>query len=138
MLLLEDGLPLTYGPYGDNATYSHPPLRRFERIEVLKGASQIRFGPHTVGGVVNYISPSAPDAFGGSVFAAGGENGYAEGAVSLGGPVLGFRVLGHASTTYFDGVRDNHDLEFADYSLRVERDLAPGHELVARVAMNRE
>lgn len=138
VLLLEDGLPLTYGPYGDNATYSHPPLRRFERIEVLKGASQIRFGPHTVGGVVNYISPSAPDAFGGSVFAAGGENGYAEGAVSLGGPVLGFRVLGHASTTYFDGVRDNHDLEFADYSLRVERDLAPGHELVARVAMNRE
>lgn len=138
VLLLEDGLPLTYGPYGDNATYSHPPLRRFERIEVLKGASQIRFGPHTVGGVVNYISPSAPDTFGGSVFAAGGDRGYAEGAVSLGGPVLGFRVLGHASTTYFDGVRDNHDLEFADYSLRVERDLAPGHELVWRTAMNRE
>lgn len=47
-------------------------------------------------------------------------------------------MLGHASTTGFDGVRDNHDLEFADYSLRAERDLAPGHELVVRLAVNRE
>ncbi|NWG53875.1 MAG: TonB-dependent receptor [Hydrogenophilaceae bacterium] len=138
VLLLEDGLPLTYGPYGDNATYSHPPLRRFERIEILKGASQIRFGPHTVGGVVNYISPDAPEEFGGSLFAAGGDHGYAELAGALGGPVAGFRLLGHASATRFDGVRDNHDLAFEDYSLRAERTLAPGHELVVRAAINRE
>lgn len=138
VLLLEDGLPLTYGPYGDNATYSHPPLRRFERIEVLKGASQIRFGPHSVGGVINYISPKAPEKFSGNLFAAGGDKGYAEIAGSLGGEVAGFRVLGHASTTQFDGIRANHALEFADYSLRVERTLAPGHEIVARVAANRE
>ena len=138
VLLLEDGLPLTYGPYGDNATYSHPPLRRFERIEVLKGASQIRFGPHTVGGVVNYISPAAPTEFGGSLFVAGGDLGYGEVAASLGGEIAAFRLLGHASTTGFDGIRDNHDLEFADYSLRAERDLAPGHELIVRLAVNRE
>jgi Fe(3+) dicitrate transport protein len=138
VLLLEDGLPLTYGPYGDNATYSHPPLRRFERIEILKGASQIRFGPHTVGGVVNYISPRAPDTFSGSLFVAGGDEGYGEAAVSIGGPFAGFRALGYASTTTFDGVRDNHDLEFADYSLRLERTLAPDHELVARFSINRE
>ncbi len=138
VLLLEDGLPLTYGPYGDNATYSHPPLRRFERIEILKGASQIRFGPHTVGGVVNYISPRAPDAFSGSLFAAGGSEGYGEAAVSIGGPIAGFRALAHASTTTFDGIRDNHDLEFSDYSLRLERTLAPNHELVARFAINQE
>lgn len=138
VLLLEDGLPLTYGPYGDNATYSHPPLRRFERIEVLKGASQIRFGPHTVGGVVNYISPRAPSEFGGSLFAAGGDAGYAEFAGSLGGAIGGVRLIGHASTTQFDGVRDNHNLQFADYSARAETELAPGHELIARVAINRE
>jgi Fe(3+) dicitrate transport protein len=138
VLLLEDGLPLTYGPYGDNATYSHPPLRRFERIEILKGASQVRFGPHTVGGVVNYISPNAPTEFGGSLFVAGGDNGYGEAAASLGGEIADFRLLGHVSTTVFDGVRDNHGLEFADYSLRAERTLAPGHELIARVAVNRE
>lgn len=138
VLLLEDGLPLTYGPYGDNATYSHPPLRRFERIEILKGASQIRFGPHTVGGVVNYISPRAPDEFSGSLFLAGGDRGYGEAALSLGGPIAGFRVLGHVSSTGFDGIRDNHDLEFNDYSLRLERTLAPNHELIARFAINEE
>ena len=138
VLLLEDGLPLTYGPYGDNATYSHPPLRRFERIEILKGASQVRFGPHTVGGVVNYISPRAPSTFGGDLYVAGGELGYGELAGSMGGEVAGVRLLGHASTTVFDGIRDNHDLAFSDFSLRAEREIAPGHELVARAAINRE
>ncbi|MBL8536191.1 MAG: TonB-dependent receptor [Hyphomonadaceae bacterium] len=138
VLLLEDGLPLTYAPYGDNATYSHPPIRRFERIEILKGASQIRFGPHTVGGVVNYISPAAPSDFEGTLFLAGGDRGYAEAAASLGGEVAGFRLLGHASATVFDGVRENHDLSFADYSLRAERTLTPNHEIVVRIAVNRE
>ena len=138
VLLLEDGLPLTYGPYGDNATYSHPPLRRFERIEILKGASQIRFGPHTVGGVVNYISPRAPSDFGGDLYVAGGELGYGELAGSMGGEVAGFRLLGHASATVFDGIRENHDLAFQDYSLRAEREIAPGHDLILRGAMNRE
>lgn len=138
VLLLEDGLPLTYGPYGDNATYSHPPLRRFERIEILKGASQIRFGPHTVGGVVNYISPRATGDFGGNLYVAGGELGYGELAAAMGGEVGGFRLLGHASATVFDGIRENHDLSFQDYSLRAEREVASGHELVLRAAVNRE
>ncbi len=47
LLLLEDGIPLAYAPYGDNASYYHPPVNRFERIEVLKGSSQILFGPQT-------------------------------------------------------------------------------------------
>jgi Fe(3+) dicitrate transport protein len=44
-LLLEDGIPLSYAPYGDNASYYHPPIERFASIEVLKGPSQILFGP---------------------------------------------------------------------------------------------
>jgi Fe(3+) dicitrate transport protein len=49
LLMLEDGIPLAYAPYGDNASYYHPPVNRFERIEVLKGSSQILFGPQTLG-----------------------------------------------------------------------------------------
>jgi Fe(3+) dicitrate transport protein len=37
ILLLEDGIPLAYAPYGDNASYYHPPIERFESVEVLKG-----------------------------------------------------------------------------------------------------
>ena len=34
VLLLEDGLPLSYATYGDNASYYHPPVERYESIEV--------------------------------------------------------------------------------------------------------
>ncbi len=138
VLLLEDGLPVTYGPYGDNATYSHPPIRRFERIEILKGASQIRFGPNTVGGVVNYITPAAPTEFEAAFLAAAGTNGYAELDALLGGEVAGFRLLGHANSTAFDGVRANHDFEFNDFFFKVERTFAPDHELSARIGLMRE
>jgi Fe(3+) dicitrate transport protein len=42
VLLLEDGIPLAYAPYGDNASYYHPPIDRFERIEVMKGGRRSR------------------------------------------------------------------------------------------------
>ena len=60
VLLLEDGIPLTYAPYGDNASYYHPPIDRFETIEVLKGSGQILYGPQTVGGVINYLTRTPP------------------------------------------------------------------------------
>ncbi len=137
-LLLEDGLPLTYGPYGDNATYSHPPVRRFERIEVLKGASQIRFGPNTVGGVVNYVTPEAPSEFEARIMAAGGSNGYGELDASIGGEALGTRLLVHANTTAFDGVRENHALQFDDLYLKAQRDFGPDHRLTLRVGRANE
>lgn len=60
VLLLEDGVPFTQAPYGDPAAYYHPPITRFERVEVLKGSGQILFGPQTIGGVINYLTPSPP------------------------------------------------------------------------------
>ena len=63
VLLLEDGLPLSYAPYGDNASYYHPPVDRFDSIEVIKGGEQIVFGPMTVGGVINYVTPAIPAFF---------------------------------------------------------------------------
>ena len=69
VLLLEDGIPLTYAPYGDNATYYHPPVDRFERIEVLKGGAQIAYGPQTIAGAVNYLTPKPPAQPAGSLIA---------------------------------------------------------------------
>lgn len=60
VLLLEDGVPFTQAPYGDPAAYYHPPINRFDRIEVLKGSGQILFGPQTIGGVINYLTPQPP------------------------------------------------------------------------------
>jgi len=134
VLLLEDGIPLAFAPYGDNATYFHPPVERYSRIEVLKGASQIRFGPHTVGGVVNYITPRAPDTFGGEATIAAGNRDYLEIDASIGGPFLGGRALAHAQMKESDGARDNTRIRMNDVALKAEWDIADDQALTARVS----
>jgi Fe(3+) dicitrate transport protein len=133
VLLLEDGLPLGYAPYGDNAAYYHPPIRRFDRIEVLKGASQIRFGPNSVGGVVNYVTPAALDEFGGKAFVAAGNEGYREGDLTLGGPILGFSTLAHLNAVRSDGSRDNQALAVDDLYLKIERRFGEDHSVSLRL-----
>jgi Fe(3+) dicitrate transport protein len=84
VLLLEDGIPVTYAPYGDNATYYHPPIERFDRIEVLKGSGQVAYGPTTVGGVINYVTPAPPAEPSGAVTLIGGNRDYFNGQVTWG------------------------------------------------------
>jgi Fe(3+) dicitrate transport protein len=76
VLLLEDGIPLAFAPYGDNASYYHPPLDRFESVEVLKGSGQILYGPSTVGGVINYLTPPIPERRSGWLTLVGGNRDY--------------------------------------------------------------
>jgi Fe(3+) dicitrate transport protein len=98
VLLLEDGVPLAYAPYGDNASYYHPPVDRFDSIEVVKGSGQIAFGPQTVGGVINYVTPAPPDKPAGSLSLTGGNRGYLNGHVRWGG-------RWNATSLLLDGVR---------------------------------
>lgn len=84
VLLLEDGVPITIGPYGDNTTYYHPPVERFERVEVLKGAGQILYGPNTIGAVFNYLTPKPPSTPSGSLSLSAGAPGYFSAAASYG------------------------------------------------------
>lgn len=138
VLLLEDGLPLAYAPYGDSASYYHPPIRRFERIEVLKGASQIRFGPGTIGGVINYVTPPAFTEPGGSVLVAGGNRGYREVDVTAGAGLFGFGTLLHANFTQSDSSRDNQALEISDIYLKVEREFGEDHSISLRLSRSTE
>lgn len=85
VLLLEDGIPLTYAPYGDNASYYHPPVDRFESIEIVKGSGQILYGPTTVGGVINYITPAPPINASGFLTLIGGNRDYFNGHINYGG-----------------------------------------------------
>jgi len=55
-LLLEDGVPVAPGLLIGNDRYFNPRIQRVERIEVLKGSSSLRFGPSTIGGVVNFLT----------------------------------------------------------------------------------
>lgn len=117
-LLLEDGVPTTYAPYGDNASYYHPPIERFSRIEVLKGSSQIAYGPVTVGGVVNYITPDPPDRRSTSVTLEAGNRDFLSGHVAFGGTWGGTGLLVDAMTKQSDGARNQQRSTLGDISLK--------------------
>ena len=112
--LLEDGLPLAYAPYGDNASYYHPPIERFDSIEVLKGAGQILYGPQTIGGVINYITPTPPQEFGGLIGLSGGNNDYLSGRVRIGGAGFMLDYIYKQS----DGARENVHTQINDLNAK--------------------
>ena len=107
VLLLEDGIPLAYAPYGDNASYYHPPIERYSSIEILKGSGQIQFGPSTVGGIINYLTPEPPSRLQGSVTLLGGNRNYFEGLASLGGTWRNVGMLLHYMRKQGEGAMEN-------------------------------
>lgn len=60
-LILEDGVPIAPGLFVGNGRYYNPRVQRMESIEVLKGAASLRYGPSTIGGVINYITKDPED-----------------------------------------------------------------------------
>lgn len=138
VLLLEDGIPLGFAPYGDNAAYYHPPIQRFTGVEVLKGAGQVRFGPQTIGGVINYITPEVPTELMAQGTIAGGNRDMLMLDGQVGGRLLGGGVLLHVNHNQTDGNRDNQALRFTDIFLKGEWDLGPDHGVTVKLSRFRE
>jgi Fe(3+) dicitrate transport protein len=75
--IMEDGIMMAPAPYSAPAAYYTPRIGRMSGVEVLKGSSQVRFGPHTTGGVINYLATpflELPDLTLPAPLAAGGKN----------------------------------------------------------------
>ena len=129
---MEDGLPLSYAPYGDNASYYHPPVDRFERIEVLKGAEQILFGPQTSSGIINYITPTPPLKPQGFLGFTGGSRDYYNVHANYGGTwnrVGGLLDYIHRQS---DGSRDNTHFDVNDVNLKGLFDINQRNALILR------
>lgn len=58
--VMEDGILIAPAPYAGPAAYATPRIARMSGLEILKGSSQVRFGPQTTGGVMNYLSTEIP------------------------------------------------------------------------------
>lgn len=87
VLFLEDGIPFNFAPYGDNDIYYHPPIERYDGIEIYKGADLTQFGPQTISGAINYLTPKVPVEPGGFVSFMGGNRDYRNGHARYGGMI---------------------------------------------------
>ena len=55
----QDGYNISADVYGYNETYYVPPMEAVKRIEMVRGAASLQFGPQ-FGGLVNYVIKDAP------------------------------------------------------------------------------
>jgi Fe(3+) dicitrate transport protein len=138
-LLMEDGMPLHLAPYGDPSAHYSTPLERVGGIEVVKGSGQILYGPQTVGGMINFVTKPVPrNGLAGSVMATGGNNDFwgLHGNVGYGTERGGFMI--DALQKKGDGIRDNHDFDVQEFTLKGEVDLTDRQTLIAKVSYYEE
>jgi len=128
--LMEDGVLIAPAPYSAPAAYYFPTIGRMEAIEVLKGSSQIQYGPNTTGGAINMISSRIPEKFSGKASIAAGNYDSRNTQLVLGNSFKNFGFV----TDYFnyssDGFKDldgggNTGFDKTDYmaKFRVNTDL---------------
>lgn len=84
VLVLEDGVPVAPGVYGSPELYYTPLIEGVSRLEVVKGSGGIQWGPQTVGGVVNMVTPEPPLEPRTEAAVKGGSAGFLQARVSHG------------------------------------------------------
>ncbi|MEX0748171.1 MAG: TonB-dependent receptor, partial [Rhodothermales bacterium] len=110
VLILEDGIPIQPALYLYPNMYYNPPVERIDRVEVIKGSGAIKYGPQTMGGVVNYITSRPRSSFGTNSQVTTGTNGYVSVFAEMGG--WGGADLKPEVQLLFkrgDGYRENND-----------------------------
>ncbi|NOY47699.1 MAG: TonB-dependent receptor [Chlorobi bacterium] len=91
--LMEDGVLIAPAPYSAPAAYYFPTVARMQAIEILKGSSQVQYGPFTTGGAINMVSTQIPDSFSANINASYGSFNGSKLHTSLGGSKQNFGYL---------------------------------------------
>lgn len=76
LTLMEDGILFGPAPYSAPAAYYFPLMTRFTQVRVVKGPAAIAYGPHTVGGAIDFVSRPIPTRTSGAADLAAGQYGY--------------------------------------------------------------
>jgi Fe(3+) dicitrate transport protein len=134
VLLLEDGLFLSYAPYGDNASYFHPLMDRYDRVEVIKGADMLLYGPQTISGTINYVTPDPPAKPGGFVAGTGGNRDYFNGQAFYGGWHNNLGGLVDYVHKQGNGARDNTHHKVDDVGVKAIALANPNSAFIAKAS----
>lgn len=138
-LLMEDGVPIFFAPYGDPSAHYSTPLERVDRVEVVKGSGQILYGPQTMGGMINFVTKPVPrNGFAGRITGMLGTDDFRGTHLNLGTGNERGGIMFDAVNRSGDGVRDNHKFKIEEYTIKGEVDLTENHTLRAKVSTFRE
>lgn len=139
VLILEDGVPIQPAVYIYPNAYYNPPSDRINAVEVIKGSAALRFGPQTMGGVINYTTRKPEGAPGLTNQLTVGNNGYYS-AFSE------WRSLGSENITsdvqllykHGDGFRDNNSFDQANGTVKTLFRLSEEKTLYLKANVNFE
>lgn len=119
--LMEDGVLIAPAPYSNPAAYYFPTTSRMHSIEVLKGAPLLRYGPQTVGGVVNLVSTPIPETNQGSAMFMMNDRGSADLHLNYGGKTGPWGYSIETAQRHYQGFKDidrnddNSGFQIEDY-----------------------
>lgn len=110
VLILEDGVPIQPAVYIYPNAYYNPPADRIDAVEVIKGSAAVRYGPQTMGGVINYTTRRPDGTRGIGNLITVGNNGYYSAFSELRGVGNPDKVSSDIQLLYKhgDGFRDNN------------------------------
>jgi Fe(3+) dicitrate transport protein len=103
--VMEDGILIAPAPYSAPAAYYFPTVSRIQSFEILKGGSQIQYGPYTTGGAINMVSNQIPSQFSGKVVASMGSFDTKNTYVNIGDNFKNFGYLVEYNNRNSDGFK---------------------------------
>jgi iron complex outermembrane receptor protein len=107
--LLQDGLPVTTADGNNHNRVIDPLTARY--ASVARGANALTYGASTLGGAIDFTSPTARSSAPFSAFLDGGSFGSLNGRVTIGGSRDKVDGLVTVEGRQFDGYRDHSDQE---------------------------
>ncbi|CAI9429680.1 Iron(III) dicitrate transport protein FecA [Candidatus Ornithobacterium hominis] len=103
--LMEDGVLVAPAPYSAPAAYYFPNISRMSAVEVLKGSSQVQYGPFTTGGAINLVSSDIPKSFKAKLNATYGTNNTYKGHINIGDRFQNFGYMVEYLRNQSDGFK---------------------------------
>ncbi|WP_159732739.1 TonB-dependent receptor [Methylosinus sp. Ce-a6] len=109
--LLQDGIPMNYADGGGDFYEIDP--KYFRSIEVYKGGNALSFGSSTLGGAINFVSPTARTALAPSILAIdGGSFGSIRGQAQVSRVIGDLDFLVNGTFSHSDGFRAHSQSDY--------------------------
>ena len=139
VLILEDGIPIQPALYVYPNMYYNPPAERIDGMQVIKGSGSIKYGPQTMGGVINYYTRRPKNSSSTDIKLTAGDNGYKSffGETNT-GSILGLNNAFQFLYKSGEGFRDNNGFEQINVTLKSSYNHSKDRNLYLKIGSNYE